>query len=77
MEEQINVSIDIEIPFELLQKLLQHLRDFDVANNDRCHFNFHIDCSKHSVEEMQSIFRRITPNLPYEKVIPIQDKGNA
>jgi len=77
MEERIKVSVEVEMPFELLQKLLQHLRDFDVVNNDRCHFNFNVYCGEHSVDEMLTIFRSITPNLPYEEIVPIQDKGSA
>jgi hypothetical protein len=58
------VRIDGDLPLELVEHFLQHIRDFDVAH-EGCHFQIFFSSPDVSLEECQAIFRRIDPPFPY------------
>ena len=56
-----------EIPSELEQAWLQHLRDFDAAHPG-CHFQVLMDSPEQSIEEMEAKFRAVRPTFRFLKV---------
>jgi len=55
-----------EVPDQLVQKWLQHLRDFD-TKHPGCHFNVAADAPNLSVTEMVDLIR-IDPGLTFQKL---------
>lgn len=77
-DERIVVAIEATVPNkELFQKFIQHIRDFDVAHSDQCHFEMAADTKHLRTEEVQEILASIFPPFKYNKFIPIQDMGKS
>jgi len=55
-----------EVPDQLVQKWLQHLRDFD-SQNPGCHFNVAADAPNLSVTEMMELIK-VNPELTFQKL---------
>ena len=55
-----------EVPDQLVQEWLQHLRDFD-TKHPGCHFNVAADAPNLSVTEMVDLIR-IDPGLTFQKL---------
>ena len=56
-----------DVPDELAQAWLQHLRDFDVAHPG-CHFEVMADAEHLTVREMVEILK-VNPGLKFEQII--------
>lgn len=56
------VFLKAEVPEDLLEKFLQHLRDFDAAHSGRCSFEILASTSLPSAE-LQEILGRIVPPI--------------
>ena len=54
------------VPDELVQKWLQHLRDFDTANPG-CHFEVAADAPNLTVREMLELIK-VSPDLTFQKL---------
>jgi hypothetical protein len=54
------------LPDSLVQKWLQHLRDFDTANPE-CHFEVGIDGPEASAADMIRMLR-VSPSLTFSKI---------
>lgn len=54
-----------EVPSELVQAWLQHLRDFDATHAGCCHFQVAANLpDEATVEDMIEVLQRIEPPLP-------------
>ena len=73
-DEQIKVNIEITIPQDLFQKLLQHFRDFDIAHKNRCRFDITSTSDSMTATEVTEILGSIVPPFGYESVF---DKNDA
>ena len=57
-----------EVPDELAQAWLQHLRDFDTAHAD-CHFRVLTESdAKQTIEEMRDKLAAISPGFPFQSI---------
>jgi hypothetical protein len=52
----------------VLQKLLQHIQDFNVFHNDAVHFEITVDLPTFTPEETEELLDSLVPKLPYKAV---------
>ncbi len=55
------ISIEADLPYELVEPFLQHVRDFDTANSD-CHFVLIAHVPDASVTEIEGMADRLQLN---------------
>ena len=63
---QVKVFIRAHIPPELMQKWLQHVRDFDIANQG-CHFEVMADAPDEPLMEMLKKLQ-VEPKLTFSQI---------
>jgi hypothetical protein len=63
------IILDAAVPNEMLQALLQNVRDFDLSH-EGCHFSISIEAPDISAETMQAIFHAIRPPFETLEVYP-------
>jgi len=56
------VRLNADVPEDLLEKFLQHVRDFDAAHSGRCRFEILTDSSLSSAE-LKEILARLVPPI--------------
>lgn len=66
------VIISAELPDELVQPWLQHMRDFDAKHSADCHFQVIVNAPDNTVDEMVEMMK-IDPPLPHQIVIKRDD----
>jgi hypothetical protein len=62
----ITVFTRADLPDDLMQQWLQHLRDFDVAHPG-CHFEIMADAPTRNVREMAELLR-VEPELTFTEI---------
>jgi len=75
----VKIKIEMNLPDELLQPLLQHLRDFDISHDPQrtgaVHMMMGIEAPDLSAQTIEGIFHSIQPPFESESVLP--PTGNA
>jgi hypothetical protein len=73
------VTLEIKLPDELLQPLLQHVRDFDTKydpeHESLIHLAIGVEAPEIPAATIQGIFRSIRP--PFENEYVLQGRGEA
>jgi hypothetical protein len=70
----VRVKMEITLPDEFLQALLQHVRDFDTTHDPErkslVHISIGLEAPNLSAATIQSIFRNVQPPFENEWVFP-------
>jgi hypothetical protein len=70
----VRVKMEITLPDELLQALLQHVRDFDTTHDaerrNLVHIAIGLEAPNLSAATVQAIFRNVHPPFEQEWVFP-------
>lgn len=65
------INITVELPDELLNEFIQHLRDYESPRSDKVHLNMFATSDKDvTAEEMNKMLSNVHPEIPWIRVIP-------
>lgn len=64
---RIEIDLHAEMPIDLLQGFLQHIRDFEIKHHEEMHLGIVGGSPEISTEEIIKIIRSIKPPFPVER----------
>ena len=73
-DERAKIRIELDLPYELIQPLLQHIRDFDAQHSEMVKVTIAAHVPNLSTAEIEAILRSIKP--PF-KVMASSPTGSA